>query len=193
MEAIKSTSAHGKNASPDQIEELNLITPMSSMNTSPTDQEVMSFFPVIPSSGSFCKLFQGLINVTAAKVTFNGEEFAKNAALNETVSTEAFSSPKSLNLVTSSPHVSVPDVDAFDRDSNLFGVSKTMRPCAYFNGLMVNVFIAIAFKYGTFVHRQGITLDQIECDQKLDTRFAWWFPDESLHCTAPIVQLTGLC
>lgn len=60
------------------------------------------------------------MNVTIPKVTVNGQS---NAALNETVNTEAFSSPKS-DLFTSSPHGNVTVGQLDERDANIVQVSS---------------------------------------------------------------------
>lgn len=60
------------------------------------------------------------MNVTIPKVTVNGQS---NAALNETVSTESFASPKS-DLFTSSPHPNQTMGEVYERDTNIVNVSS---------------------------------------------------------------------
>lgn len=66
------------------------------------------------------------MNVTVPKViinTRNSDEFTgKTTALNDTVNTETFTSPKN-DLFTSSPHTSNISVHGYDRDSNVINVS----------------------------------------------------------------------
>lgn len=66
------------------------------------------------------------MNVTIPKVVVNDQIvddlIGTNTALNETVNTEAFSSPKS-DLVTSSPHPSLSHVQYSESESNIINVS----------------------------------------------------------------------
>lgn len=64
--------------------------------------------------------------VTAPKLHVNGQLFdefgTKNTALNETVNTEAFSSPKS-DLITSSPNGTERTEHIVERDASIINVS----------------------------------------------------------------------
>lgn len=155
--------------------ELNLITPSSSMNVTPTEPEVslfsgfcFSFVQTVQfffSSGPLdtfvafnslsnsrlnwcllnyvecyffccCPPLQSLMNVTMPKVVANGQmaddTASRNAALNDTVNTEAFSSPKS-DLITSSPHSSQTYGQCSERDSNIVSVS----PAGHFKSILI--------------------------------------------------------
>ncbi|XP_031625340.1 mucin-5AC-like [Contarinia nasturtii] len=76
------------------VDDLNLITPMSSMNVTPTESAALN-------------------NDTVPKVTVSDQ----TTALNETVNTEAFGSPKS--PFTSSPHSSENISLSFEREANV--------------------------------------------------------------------------
>ncbi|XP_055296747.1 probable serine/threonine-protein kinase nek3 [Sitodiplosis mosellana] len=108
MRTIESTNiasilANGKvdNGGDGQIHDLNLITPMSSMNVTPTEPEA-------------------LMNSTIPKVN------DQTTALNDTVNTEAFTSPKS-DMFTSSPHGSETTAITNGRDSKIINCLNKAR------------------------------------------------------------------
>lgn len=66
------------------------------------------------------------MNVTVPKLTVNDRNaddcIGRTTALNETVNTETFTSPKS-DLITSSPHANVSLAQCNDRDAGIINVS----------------------------------------------------------------------
>lgn len=118
------------------------------------------------------------MNVTIPKVVVNDpnadELIGTNTALNETVNTEAFSSPKS-DLVTSSPHPSLSHARYSDGESNIINVSfhkmTTVNGFNSPNGHLNWILFYEALDQSTSIHRSSADVSEVKCDQKLDTRY----------------------
>lgn len=117
------------------------------------------------------------MNVTIPKVTVNDRNaddcIARTTALNETVNTEAFSSPKS-DLVTSSPHANASLARSGERDTGVISVSSVqqMNILNGFDlpsGIKLSLFCA-ALESSTSFHRPSTAINEIKHHQKLITR-----------------------